>query len=125
MTTDTPPPGWARQWAAARLFARPMPRKGAWYPVVGEASADRLVLMVNDRKVAIPKRLLELREARPDQFTVVVIPRDALHPGRENFGTRYLVCPVCAGRAPLFGEPQYLTCKSCGHRGEVAWWESG
>ena len=102
-----------------------MPRKGAWYPVVGEASADRLVLQVGGRKVAISRRLLETRPSRPDRFTVVYLTKEQLNRERETSGTQYAVCPACARRAPLFGEPVVMTCRSCGHAGDVAWWETG
>ncbi len=32
---------WARLFAAARPFVEPMPRAGAWYPVVDEADLKR------------------------------------------------------------------------------------
>jgi len=44
---------WARAWATARPFATPMPRRGAWYPVVGETSGDRIVLEISGRKVRL------------------------------------------------------------------------
>jgi hypothetical protein len=93
--------------------------------VVGEASHDRLVLAVGDKKVAIPRHLLEVRPSLPDRFTVVYLARHELNPERENFGTRYALCPRCAQRAPLFGEPPAMKCARCGHRGEIAWWETG
>ena len=75
MTESGTPTGWARVWVTARPFARPMPRAGGWYPVVGEASGDRAVIDVRGKRVAIHRKLLEIRPARPDVFTVVVRSR--------------------------------------------------
>ncbi|MFI5207381.1 MAG: hypothetical protein ACHQX4_05100 [Gemmatimonadales bacterium] len=118
--------GWARPWAIARPFARPSPRAGAWYPVVAEADQDRVVLEIRGKRVAVQKHLVEIRENRPDKFTVVNRPKadqDAGEGGR--LGRRYAVCPSCNARVPLWGEPPALTCGTCQHTGEVAYWETG
>jgi hypothetical protein len=129
--SDTPPPqvprAWARPWAVARPFARPTPRAGAWYPVIGDAG-DRVVLEIRGRRVAVAARLLVLRTERPTRFTVVVLPRDADRPTRgtaADLGTTYGVCPMCGARLLLAGTPSVASCRGCGHRGEVAWWETG
>jgi hypothetical protein len=92
---------------------------------VGEANHDRLVLQVGPRRVAIPRHLVEIRPSRPDRFTVVYLALHEVNPERRNFGTRYALCPVCAARIAVFGEPSHLLCDACGHRGEIAWWETG
>lgn len=118
---------WARLFAVAKPFCRPMPRAGAWYPVVRDIG-DRLVLKVGDRRVAVACRFLEVRDRRPLRFTVVRRPAADPNPAAdtpEDLGRVYAVCPSCVGRIRLFGEPQVLTCRRCGHRGEVAWWETG
>ena len=126
--TDTPT-GWARVWAAARPFARPMPRAGAWYPVVGEASSDRVVLTVRGRRVAVQKSLVEIRPDRPQAFTVVVLSRAYSAEMRQAHGTDvariYAVCPVCAARIRTFEGQATAACPKCGHSAEVAWWETG
>jgi len=76
--------GWTRVWATAHPFARPMPRAGAWYPVVGETSGERAVLEIRGRRVAVRKTLLEIRSERPKVFTVVVRSREA---GSSLFAT--------------------------------------
>ena len=119
---------WARAWATARPFARPMPRRGAWYPVVGETSGDRIVLEISGRRVAIAKRFLEVRETRPKSFTVVVKGQNEPNPARgtqEDLGRTYAVCPQCGVRNALFTRPAMLLCEGCRYHGEVAWWESG
>ncbi len=114
---------WARLFPAARPFLRPMPRAGAWYPVVRELG-ERLVVDVAGRRVAVAGNLLELRDTRPVRFTVVRRPLDAA-PTEDDLGRVYSVCPMCYARAPLFGEPVLWVCGECGHRGELAWWETG
>jgi hypothetical protein len=122
------PIGWARVWAAARPFARPMPRAGAWYPVVGEASGERAVLEVGGRRVAVQKTLLEIRTDRPQAFTVVVLSRESearLHSTGREVGRVYAVCPACAARVRVVERQAMATCRKCGHYAKVAWWETG
>ncbi len=118
--------GWARPWSIAKPFARPSPRAGAWYPVVAEADATRVVLEIRGKKVAVHRHLVEIREQRPDKFTVVNRPKadqDAQAGG--DLGRRYAVCPSCNARVPLWADPPRLTCGTCQHEGEVAYWETG
>lgn len=121
--------GWARVWATAHPFARPLPRAGAWYPVVGGASGERAVLEVRGKRVAILRTLLEIRPERPNVFTVVVRSREstAAMPaaGRSKIGGIYAVCPACTERQRVVEDQVMATCPQCGHRAEVAWWETG
>ena len=121
--------GWARLWATARPFARPTPRAGAWYAVVGETSGERAVLEVRGRRVAVHKKLLEIRTDRPNVFTVVVRSRETAEHASEKLGAAvqrvYAVCPACTARVRVLDDQPMATCGKCGHRGEVAWWETG
>lgn len=122
------PIAWARSWAIAKPFTRPMLRAGAWYAVVAENGETRVVLQIGERRVAVPKRLLEIRGARPSRFTVVSRTSDEPNPARgtpADLGRTYAVCPACANRVALYGAPPMATCPACEHRGEVAWWETG
>jgi hypothetical protein len=123
------PTGWARLYATAHPFARPVPRAGAWYPVVGEASGKRAVLEVRGKRVAILKTLLEIRADRPKVFTVVVRSRatDATLLGTPgaDIGRIYAVCPACTQRMQIVEKQAEATCAKCGHRAEIAWWETG
>lgn len=123
------PTGWARLWTTARPFARPMPRAGAWYPVLGEASGERIVLEVRGKRVAVQKRFLEVRPDRPQRFTVVVHTRDAAAALQETLGPEvqriYAVCPVCAQRVRIWDGQSEAKCAKCGHRGNLAWEETG
>jgi hypothetical protein len=127
--TETPPLGWARPWATARPYARPMPRAGAWYPVVGEANNDRIVLEIRGKKVAIQKKFLEVREKRPETFTAVVRSRATvamiLKARGEEIQRTYAVCPNCMNRIAAFQGQAAASCKQCGHAAEIAWWETG
>jgi hypothetical protein len=130
MTTTTSPSviAWARPWALARPFTRPTPRAGAWYPVVGEAGDERVVLEIRGRRVAVHKNMLELRTERPKVITVVARAEKEPSPAAGkawDLGKIYGVCPECGSRIRLFGEIPMATCGECGHRGEVAWWETG
>ncbi|HTT68118.1 MAG TPA: hypothetical protein VMF70_08820 [Gemmatimonadales bacterium] len=125
----TKPQGWARVWATARPFARPSPRAGAWYPVVGETSGDRAVIEIRGRRVAIVRKYLEIRPVRPDAFTVVVRSRQTQSTVLNERGAQiervYAVCPACAHRVRVFEQQPMVTCTRCHHLGEVAWWETG
>ncbi len=120
--------GWARLWATAHPFARPMPRAGAWYPVVGEASGERAVLEVRGKRVAVRKTLLEFRPERPKVFTVVVRSREAaatlFATSGSDIARVYAVCPACAQRVPVVEDQVAATCAKCGHEAEIAWWET-
>ena len=116
---------WARLFAAARPLVKPMPRAGAWYPVV-EQGEGQVVIEVGERRVAVPANLVELRDKRPTRFTVVQKTPGQANPLKgsdEDLGKTYAVCPECDGRTALHGEPVTMVCEHCGHRGEVAWWE--
>lgn len=122
------PQGWARPWAVARPFARPMPRAGAWYPVVGETTGERAVLEIRGKRVAIQKKLFEIRQDRPKTFTVVVRSRSTVATVAES-GVKIdqicAVCPLCTERVRIQKNDRVTSCPECSHRGEVAWWETG
>lgn len=87
-----------------------------------------MVVQVKERRVAVPKRLLEIRAKRPTRFTVVYLARNQPNPAEGTaryLGRKYAVCPVCGVRVRVAGEPERLQCAECGHTGEVAWWETG
>jgi len=127
MDQTKPTLGWGRVFAAARLAQAPETRQGAWYRVVSEGRS-RIVLEVNGKRVDLAKAAVEVRPKRPDKFTVVY--RSANNhtppiPQGTDPGRVYAVCPDCAQRTRLFGEPQTLQCPVCRHEGVIAWWETG
>ena len=123
--------GWARLWFAARREDEgeaPL-RNGAWYPILS-SGVNRAVLEVSGQRVDVPQDIVEVREKRPDRFTVVYRPYDAPNPARgtrADAGRRYGVCPKCATRIAFrMGIiPSRATCHKCKHEGIVAWWETG
>jgi hypothetical protein len=105
-----------------------MPRAGAWYPVVGETTADRVVIEVRGKRVAVHKEYLEIRPDRPKVFTVVVRSRatvDAVKPDRGSIDRIYAVCPACSSRVNVVAGQPMASCHRCGNHAEVAWWETG
>ena len=125
--SDTIQIGWGRVFPAARLSKTPVTRRGAWYPIISEGNT-RIVLDIYGEAVALPKGTVEIRPQQPDKFTVVRrAPTEVVPPRGEvgaELGKVYAVCPKCAMRNPLWGEPQDLECDGCHHRGPVAWWET-
>jgi hypothetical protein len=119
---------WARLYPTSRPITNPRLRQGVWYEVIDPELGDRVVLQVRDRRVAVQRRHLEIRDSRPTRFTVVYMARNAFNPAAGtpgDLGRKYAVCPMCGVRLRLIGEPTTIQCKDCGHRGEVAWWETG
>ena len=104
-------------------------RNGAWYPVLS-SGVTRAVLDVSGQRVTVAQDMLEVRDKRPDRFTVVYRTHDDPNPARgtrADVGRRYGVCPRCATRVPFRGGviPSHATCNKCKHEGIVAWWETG
>jgi hypothetical protein len=124
--------GWARRWFAAKRDRESDDgrlRHGAWYPVVS-SGGTRAVLEVSGQRVVVPQDSLEVRDKRPDRFTVVYRAHDDENPARgtrADVGRCYGVCPGCATRVAFRGRviPSVATCPKCGHQGIVAWWETG
>lgn len=119
--------GWARVYPALKRSISKTLRRGAWYPVLRNDQPDRVTLRMGGRPVDVPRRLLEVRPQRPGFFSVVHRVEYKPEPGRpsrHNLGKTYVVCPECASRFGVFGEPQMKQCPECGHRGEIGWWEA-
>ena len=120
--------GWARLWPVAAARGAPLLRRGAWYPVIRQGVSDTVVLSIDKRNVTVPRYLLEIRKERPTRFTVVYRPEKDPNPVRgtvADLGSRYAVCPSSRSRVRLSARTVQLECRHCGHRGEVAWWETG
>jgi hypothetical protein len=95
--------------------------------VVNQGPGESVTLILANRPVRVPARLLEVRRERPLRFTVVRRPSGELgrERGKNDLGRMYAVCPASGHRVRLFGEPRQLECPECGFRGEVAWLETG
>jgi hypothetical protein len=104
-------------WARVRRLGTHGLRRGAWYPVVNRSKPEVLVVDVAKKNVLVPRDAVDLSEAPPKAWSVVVWKeRD---PGVRRvsdagFALRYVVCPTCRGRVELpDGEPERMTCPSC------------
>src|SRR6266850_1447663 len=85
--------GWARLWFAAKREdeGETSLRNGAWYPVLS-SGVNRAVLEVSGQRVTVPQDLVEVREKRPDRFTVVYRTYDDPNPAprRDHSLARHL-----------------------------------
>ncbi len=118
--------GWARVYAAIKRTRSKALRRGAWYQVVQDERTDRVAIKMGSRAVPVPRRFLDIRRRRPAHFSVVTrvgYKEDPARRSHHSLGRRYVVCPVCSHRVPLWGKPDDMRCPVCGHQGEVGWWE--
>jgi hypothetical protein len=123
------PVAWARPWSITAPFARKVLRAGAWYPVIEDNRPDgSVILVMRNRNVRVPSRLVEVRRERPAKFTVVYLGSMDTNPAagtRRDLGRIYGVCPASGHRVRLDGPETRVECPGCGYRGEVAWHETG
>lgn len=128
-TTDERTVAWARPWAITSQLARKALRAGAWYPVVERARRDgSVVVVIRNRRVRVPARLLEMRDERPHRFTVVYLGQSDVNPAagsRRDLGRLYGVCPASGHRVSIRYPQVHAECPGCGYRGEVGWHETG
>jgi hypothetical protein len=113
------PVGWARVYSAVARTHSKILRQGVWYPVMKDDTPDRLAIDIGGRVVDVPRKVVELRTRKPTHFSVI-IRHDST---AASMGKRYAVCPNCASRETLFGKPDSRSCPTCGHTGEIGWWE--
>jgi hypothetical protein len=109
-----------RYWARPKAEAPCPLRRGAWYPVTRSAT-DSVVVVVNQRRVVVPRSAVEFLDTPPRRWTVVHRPANATILPPQIWGDHYAVCPGCTHRAPLFMAPQTMACPRCGERSPVAW----
>src|SRR4029077_10002627 len=75
-------------------------RRGAWYRVVESPPKDYVVLDVHHVEVRIPKGDLEIRNERPNAWSVLREP--------------HLVCPGCHSRTVIAEGKKDAKCYECG-----------
>jgi hypothetical protein len=109
----------APQWARVRVDANCGVRRGAWYEVL-KLTAEEAVLNVRERPMHIARPFLQVVPLRPQRWSVVARPRDAIDLPL-SWGSRYAVCPSCAHRRSLAGQPTELECPKCRGVFPVAW----
>lgn len=112
-------------WARVKRLGTHGLRRGAWYQVVNRSKPEMLIVDVAKRNVPVPRDAVDISDARPNTWSVVMW-RDQ-DPGLRRVSDRgfpltYIVCPACRGRAEVpTGEPVSMPCPSCGGDFEFDW----
>jgi hypothetical protein len=86
-------------------------RRGAWYQV-SRLMQEWALLDVNNHSISVPRTAVEMVITRPDQWSVVNRPYDAVDLPM-SWGSRYAVCPRCSHRAQINGHPMEMQCTAC------------
>jgi len=126
---EAPPPSpGPRGWARCLDNVADLLRRGAWYPIVDDSDDDKVVIEVRKKPVRISRVDVTVREAPPDQWSVVVrtgVLRPTLG-GREGeeVTTTYAVCPQCQERQDFSGKPDAMKCLRCKKESKVDWSET-
>ncbi len=100
-----------RPWARVVGDVNVSVRRGAWYEV-SRLTPDAAILDVNHRSLSIPRSNVEIVTTRPQYWSVVERPYDAVDLPM-SWGSRYAVCPDCSHRAPIKGHPMEMQCPRC------------
>ncbi len=103
---DVPP--WARVAGDVNVGVR----RGAWYQVM-RLTTDAAWLDVFQRTRSVPRDSLEIVTVRPDVWSVVARPYDAVDLPFK-WGSHYGVCPRCSRRAALPEHAAEMECPACG-----------
>jgi hypothetical protein len=94
-------------------------RRGGWYQVV-RLTQEAAWLDVKTRTLSIPRTCLEIVTIRPEEWSVVERPYDAVDLPID-WGSRYAVCPRCRRRAALVEHPTEMQCDGCRGVYPVRW----
>ena len=100
-------PPWARVTGDVNVGVR----RGAWYQVV-RLTSDSAWLDVLHRTLSVPRECLEIVTVRPEVWSVVPRPYDAVDLP-VSWGSGYAVCPRCSRRAALPERAVELLCSGC------------
>ena len=111
LATTKHEPG-VKQWARVRDDANTPLRRGAWCLVVG-TTADQVILDAGGRHVSVQRSSLILSSARPERWSVVARPDNAVNVPPQ-WGLQYAVCPGCSHRAALGVPTPQKRCSRCG-----------
>ena len=107
------------QWARVRGDVNCHVRRGAWYEVL-RLTPDQAILDVDNRPLSVPRSSLQIVPLRPQRWSVVARPSDAVMVPL-SWGSRYAVCPGCCSRTSLQGHPNEIRCSRCDGVFAVAW----
>ena len=106
-----------RPWARVVGDVNVRLRRGAWYEVV-RLTQDAVVLEVDNRSLSIPRTAVEILTVRPDQWSVVPRPYDAVDIP-VSWGSQYGVCPrLISACHDVVTETDYPL---CGGAGSPSW----
>jgi hypothetical protein len=100
-----------RPWARVVGDVNVRLRRGAWYEVMRQTQ-DAVILEVDNRSLSIPRTAVEIVAVRPEHWSVVPRPYDAVDIP-ISWGSQYGVCPRCRGRAQLQPRATELRCPHC------------
>lgn len=128
MTSPRPPldpSTTGRKWARAKGAGAHGLRRGAWYLVVNDTQPAVVLLNVRKTNVPVPRSMLDIRDEKPSQWSVVKweeTQRGARRASDHDLGLLYAVCPSCGERGAI--EPDgatQLTCATCQGTFVVDW----
>lgn len=115
-----PPTKWAR---VCRSEAHGL-RRGAWYPVVSESNDSLVILDVNKENRPANRSNLEIRDEKPEIWSVVRREPDqeaAQRASHKSLGPVYGVCPSCRNRILMTTRQDTYSCPECGVEHPVDW----
>ncbi len=99
-------------------------RRGAWYPVVGSAKSDLVLLDVNRTNRPVNSSGLQFAENKPTKWSVVRRePKElaALRASSASLGPVYGVCPHCRARVAIAPDSLEASCPRCKAVSEIDW----
>jgi hypothetical protein len=108
-------------WARIRGSTDAPLRRGGWYRVVSYTPLEAVLDVEGGEPVSVPRPYLDIRAARPEQWTVVRNPTVAAR-APEIFRKGYIVCPECQNRVPLpASQVASQLCPRCNGTFPIAW----
>ncbi len=112
-------------WARVLQIGSHGLRRGAWYPVVNEVTAEMLLLDVARRNVPVPRTALEVSERAPQMWSIVRWQdgdQGFRRVSQSGFDMTYAVCPKCRARVTLpDSSAERMQCPECGGDFPIDW----
>jgi hypothetical protein len=90
------------RWARLCVDIRTTLRRGEWYPALS-AGDEEVVLEVRGSTLIVPRDAVEIRQTRPEAWSVVP----------AEWGGPYLVCPDCGERVRSATVTGHFVCPRC------------
>jgi hypothetical protein len=114
----------SRKWARVKLAGAHNLRRGAWYPIVNDSSANIVILDVAKNNVPVPRESLDLADEKPSRWSVVRFDPAKPIPARisqQKLPLTYIVCPHCRERSPVLDSDREVGCGECNRTSEIDW----